>query len=124
MYDHTNFEESKFALKGFLNGSATHFSFEERKTRVIQQLEKYFGKEATEFLSYNDKIWDDKYIKSPQDGFLLPHQNNGHPIFHQSFLGDRLFLTGAETSNSYGGYMDGAVRAANLVTQKLFSQIL
>jgi monoamine oxidase len=124
MYDHTNFEESKFALKGFLNGSASHFGLEERKTRVIQQLEKYFGKEATEFLSYTDKIWNDKYIKSPQDGFLLPHQNNGHPIFHQSFLGDRLFLTGAETSNSYGGYMDGAVRAANLVTQKLFSQIL
>ena len=124
MYDHSNFEESKFALKGFLNGSAAHFSFEERKIRVIQQLEKYFGQEAADFISYTDKIWDDKYIKSPQDGFLLPHQNNGHPVFNGSFMGGKLILTGAETANTYGGYMDGAVRAANLATEKLFSQVL
>jgi monoamine oxidase len=124
MYDHTDFEGSKFALKGFLNGNAPHFSLEERKSRVIQQLVHYFGQEAAEYVSYTDKIWDDKYIKSPGDGFLLPHQNNGHPIFHQSFLGNKLYLTGAETSNTYGGYMDGAVRAANLVTQKIFNHVL
>jgi len=124
MYDHTNFEESKFALKGFLNGSAAHFSLEERQQRVINQLVHYYGQDAAGYLSYTDKLWDDKYIKSDQDGFLLPHQNNGNPIFNQAFLRNKLFLTGAETSNVYGGYMDGAVRAANLVTEKLFSQVL
>lgn len=124
MYDHTDFEESKFALKGFLNGSASHFSLEERKARVIQQLVHYYGSEASEFLSYTDKIWDDKYITSPQDGFLLPHQNNGHPIFNGSFMEGKFFFCGAETAKNYGGYMDGAVRAANVVSENLFSQVL
>ncbi|MCS4433011.1 flavin monoamine oxidase family protein [Aquiflexum gelatinilyticum] len=124
IYDHTDFEESKFALKGFLNGSASHFSLEERKKRVIQQLVQYYGHEAAEFLSYTDKIWDDKYVKSPQDGFLLPHQNNGHPIFNGSFMEGKLFLCGAETAKTYGGYMDGAVKAAHVVSENLFSQIL
>lgn len=124
MYDHTDFGETSFALKGFLSGNAAHFSLEERKTRVIYQLVHYFGQEASRFLSYNDKIWDDKYIKSPQEGFLLPHQNNGHPVFNGSFMGGKLIFSGAETSNIHGGYMDGAVRAANLATQKIFNQIL
>lgn len=123
IYDHTNFEDSKFALKGFLNGNANSFSKKEREARVIQQLEHYYGKEARQFLSYNDAVWDGKYIKSKDDGFLLPHQNNGHPFLQQGHWENKLFFAGAESGKSYGGYMDAAVNAANVVSAKI-SQLL
>jgi monoamine oxidase len=43
IYDHSNYENSKFALMGFLNGSAYHYTQEERKEKVISQLKHYFG---------------------------------------------------------------------------------
>jgi monoamine oxidase len=61
IYDHTNVEETKFALKGFLNGSANHYTFEERKQKVITQLAHYFGEEAQNYASYNDKVWNDSF---------------------------------------------------------------
>jgi len=124
IYDHTNFEGSKFALKGFLNGSASSLTIEQRKIRVIQQLEHYYGQEATQFLSYQDNIWDGKFIKSKDDGFLLPHQNNGHPFLQQAHWGNKLFFAGAESGNQYGGYMDAAVGSANVVSTKISNFLL
>ncbi len=119
IYDHTNFEKSKFAIKGFLNGSAVNFNYEERQQKVIAQLVKYWGEEANNFISYNDKIWDDKFIKSTNDGFLPPHYNNGHMAFSQSYMNQKLFITSTETSNVFGGYMDGAINSARTTSQNV-----
>jgi monoamine oxidase len=123
IYDHTNFEETKFALKGFLNGSAVNFSPQERKEKVIKQLEHYFGKEATEIESYHDKIWNDKFIQSNQDSFLPPHANNGHSIYENSYMNNKLFFTGTETSNTFGGYMEGAIFSSAAIATKV-SQLI
>ena len=113
IYDHTNFEKTKFALKGFLNGSASHYSFEERREKVLSKLTDYFGKDAQDYVSYNDKIWNDRYIQSSTESFLAPHVNNGHPVFAKGYMNNKLFFTGTETSKQFGGYMEGAIIAAN-----------
>ena len=119
IYDHSNFDETRFAIKGFLNGSAIHYTLEERKEKVIAQLKHYFGNQAQNYVSYNDKIWIDKYIQPNNDSFLSPHLNNGHALFYESYMKNKLFFTGTETSKAYGGYMEGAVIASNLVAAKL-----
>lgn len=119
IYDHTNVEETKFAIKGFLNGSANHYTFDERREKVITQLKHYFGDEAQNFISYNDKIWNDKYIQPTTDHFLRPHFNNGHPLFEESYMNNKLFFTGTETSKLFGGYMEGAIISANSVATKV-----
>ncbi len=119
IYDHSNFEDTKFALKGFLNGSALHYTFEERKQKIMDQLKRYFGNDATEYMSYNDKIWNDTYIQSNNDTFLPPHFNNGHAVFEESYMNDKLFFTGTETAKTSSGYMDGAIMASKSIADKI-----
>ena len=119
IYDHCNYEKSKFALKGFLNGSAYHYSFEERKEKVISQLKHYFGHEAETFEGYNDKIWNDKYIQPKEDTFLPPHFNNGHAVYKDSYMNGKLFFTGTETANTFSGYMEGAIIASNSISKRI-----
>lgn len=119
IYDHTNFEQTTFALKGFLNATASHYTPEERKEKVIAQLNYYFGNEAKDYISYHDKIWNDKYISSKNDSFLQPHYNNGHSIFTDPQMNNKLFFCGTETSKAFGGYMEGAIISANQLVERV-----
>ncbi|MDZ7613811.1 MAG: hypothetical protein U5K51_08995 [Flavobacteriaceae bacterium] len=42
MYDHTNFEETKFGFTGFLNGSSSSYSQEVRKRIGIAPIARTF----------------------------------------------------------------------------------
>lgn len=119
IYDHSNYENTKFSLKGFLNGSAYHYTHAERKEKVITQLKHYFGAEVEKFESYNDKIWDNKYIQPKEDIFLSPHFNNGHAVYEDSYMNGSLFFTGTETSNTFSGYMEGAIISSNTVSKRV-----
>ena len=124
MYDHTNFEENKFALKGFLNGSVAQFPKEEREKMVVQTLKKFFGDEVENHIGYFDNIWEkEKFTFSPSDQFIAAHQNNGHPIYQDSFWENSLFFAGTETSPNYGGYMEGAIQSAKITAQKIINLI-
>ncbi len=125
MYDHTNFEENKFALKGFLNGSVVQYSKEDREKMVIQNLKKFFGEDAENYVGYFDRIWEkEKYTFSPTANFIPSHYNNGHPIYQNSFWDNSLFITGTETSPNYGGYMEGAIQSAILTSEKIYNNII
>ncbi|MCX8209636.1 MAG: NAD(P)/FAD-dependent oxidoreductase [Lewinella sp.] len=116
MYDHTNIEENKYALKGFLNGMYHSVSREERRDMVLTQLRKYYGEVVDDYLAYEEGVWrQELYTFADYDGHVLPHQNNGHPVFREEYLDGRLLLAGAETAVLYPGYMDGAVRSARRV---------
>lgn len=119
IYDHSNYENTKFSLKGFLNGSAYHYTHAERKEKVITQLKHYFGAEVEKFESYNDKIWDNKYIQPKEDIFLSPHFNNGHAVYEDSYMNGSLFFTGTETLNTFSGYMEGAIISSNTVSKRV-----
>jgi len=119
IYDHSNYNDTKFALKGFLNGLATQYSLDERKERLIAQLKNYFGDNAEQFESYNDKIWNDKYIQPDNDILLPAHFNNGHALFEENYMNNKLFFTGTEVSSHFSGYMEGAIMASNSIIKRI-----
>lgn len=120
LYDHSNVSDNGFPLMGFINRALSPLSLERRRQKVINQLQKFFGEEATQYISYEEKVWrDEELITFPDNQFIMPHQNNGHTIYQKSFLNGKLFISGSETSKEFGGYMEGAVRRAFNIVEKL-----
>lgn len=120
MYDHSNVEDDRFALKGFLNGTYYALSRDDRKQMVLGQLRKYYGEVVDDYLDYEEAVWrQEEYTFTPYAGHVLPHQHNGHPAYRAAYLGGRLLLAGSETAVMYPGYMDGAVRSAERVAKHL-----
>jgi len=110
MYDHSNYENSFFALMGFISGSYYTLTKEERREKIINQLVKYYGAVAKSFLSYEEMVWrteaDTFY---PYNAHIVPHQNNGNEIYQNAQMKDRFIIAGTETSKVFPGYMEGAV---------------
>lgn len=119
MYDHTNFEQSKFGFTGFLNGGAGSYTQEVRKEYVLRQLEELLGKEALKPVAYFDKIWTDEFVSGGDQVIQRPHQNNGHPLLQRSYMGDKLFFSGTETVTEFAGYMEGAIISARKMVKQL-----
>ncbi|WP_020401790.1 flavin monoamine oxidase family protein [Gracilimonas tropica] len=120
LYDHSNFEEHKFALKGFLNGSYFSVSKEERKQMVLAQLRKYYGDKTDQFIHYHEMVWaNERFTYAPYDRHVLPHQNNGHAMYQKPLWEGSFFIAGAETSETSPGYMDGAVHSAQSVADQI-----
>jgi monoamine oxidase len=125
MYDHSNVENDKFALKGFLNGAYFSLKKEERLAMILKQLRKYYGAKADDFLTYEETVWrNESYTFAPYESHVLPHQNNGHAIFQQPLFDGRFFIAGSETAAQYPGYMEGAVRSARFVFGRLEKRLL
>lgn len=124
LYDHSDITNNKFALKGFMNGGLHGATEEERKKFTLNQLSKYFGKDALNPTSYNDCAWkNEKFTFCNYDGYVLPHQNNGHEKYQSTHFDDNFFISGSETAPSFPGYMDGAVESANIVAKRVINDI-
>ncbi|GLR17551.1 flavin monoamine oxidase family protein [Portibacter lacus] len=120
MYDHSNAADSKYALKGFLSGNYFNVSKEERLTIILKQLRKYYGEKVDAYEEYHELVWrKEANTFTAYEQNVLPHQNNGHHIYAQSFLGGKLFLAGSETSAEFPGYMDGAICSAQNTYERL-----
>ena len=121
MYDHssindTGLEKKGYALMGFMDGSYYSISKEERLQKILTQLSKYHGNQAKEYLSYVETVWrSEPYTFKEYHTHILPHQNNGHPVFREPLFEGKLILAGSETADQFPGYMDGAVRSARHV---------
>ena len=85
----------------------------------FHQLKNYFGDNAEQFESYNDKIWNDKYIQPDNDILLPAHFNNGHTLFKENYMNNKLFFTGTEVSSQFSGYMEGAIMASNSIVDRI-----
>jgi len=113
LYEHSNFEETAFALMGFLNTSLVNESTKDREQKVISRLKQFFGEEAASYISYEELLWsNEQQTHFDTKKYITPHQNNGDLIYQGSFLGKKLIFAGTETSKEFGGYMEGAVRRA------------
>ncbi|MGY6648170.1 flavin monoamine oxidase family protein [Wenyingzhuangia sp. IMCC45574] len=120
LYDHSNAEDNLYALKGFFNGAYYKHTKEERKQLVLEQLENYYGKEIHNYLTYEEYVWKkDEFVFSEYSDLVYPHQNNGHSVYQNSYLDNSLFLAGTETNADFSGYMEGAVRSANDIINKI-----
>lgn len=118
-YDHSDHLVEKFALCGFVNGGYAAISADERKSKVLAQLEKFYGKVVHDFVSYEEYIWSqDPHTKHADCPDIFPHQNNGHPLFQNSIYEDRFIISGSETATHFPGYMDGAVESAEFAVAK------
>ena len=113
MYDHSNFEHDKFALKGFLNNAYYSISKEERLELIMRQLEKYYGPQVRNYLHYEELIWQHESLTyTSYVDHLFPHQNNGNHAYRHSYLHKRLHIGGTETASVFPGYMEGAIQSA------------
>lgn len=118
MYDHSN--NNHYALKGFMNNAYQAVSREQRKQLVIEQLRRFYGGEVDGYLSYRELVWPkEPFTYSNYRQPVIPHQHNGHAIFQQPFLDDRLLIAGSETATEFPGYMDGAVESARRTVRQL-----
>lgn len=124
VHDHCNVEESLYALKGFLSAEALALSRKEREAKVIAQLSRLLGKEAAKYLSYTEKLWQQEaFTFEEYKEYLMPHQNNGHPLYSRPLMNDKLFLAGTETSPHFGGYLEGAVYSGLATARAVLNQI-
>jgi monoamine oxidase len=124
MYDHSDFNDNRYALKGFLNSSYFSVTRKKRLNMVIAQLKKYYGKDVKDYLEYHECVWakeNETYV--PYQQHVLPHQHNGHELFQKPYLNGKLHVAGAETSPLSPGYMDGAVNSAETVYKQLSEQL-
>ncbi|MCH8557407.1 MAG: FAD-dependent oxidoreductase [Balneolia bacterium] len=118
MYDQSI--DGKHALVGFMHDSFHSRSKKEREGLALEQLNRFFGKSASGFMEYHECVWSEEvYTHSPHKNFIVPHQNNGHPIFRQPLMDGRLILAGTETAATHPGYMEGAVIRAEEVVREL-----
>ncbi|MFP4846172.1 flavin monoamine oxidase family protein [Winogradskyella sp. PE311] len=119
-YDHSDKSNNLYALSGFINGASFKHTKEERKKLALDQLAKYYGDMALNYESYEECVWvNEKYTSAVSEQFLMPQANNGHSLFLKTYLNNKLFIAGAETSSIYSGKMEGAITSAKIVFQKL-----
>lgn len=122
LYDHSNVEDTLFALKGFMNGGFAGAIKEQRKDFTLNQLSKYYGEQVRNFLSYSDTAWkNEKFTHKDYKGYILPHQNNGKSQLRSTFYSDSLLIAGSETAPSHPGYMDGAVESAIITAERILA---
>ena len=125
MYDHSNFENNRYALMGFLNSDLINKPKETREKEVQEQLFKFFGKDGLNYLSYQEKVWNkEALLNFENDKFINPHFNNGHAVYQKEFLKGKFIIAGSETSPNYGGYMEGAIYRGNQITAQLKGKFL
>jgi len=120
LYDQSNQERSLFALGGFLSSDVKSLTKEERLTIVEDVLVKALGEEVKEFTNYEECDWSaEEYTYQDSDAYLFPHQNNGHPLYRETLLGGKLFISSTEAAEKFPGYMEGAVQSANEIADKI-----
>lgn len=124
LYDHSNAEDSRYALMGFVNEGLRDYSPEQRKQRILDYLVKYLGKEIEGYLSYEEKDWSQDWNTSCEtikSVYMSP--SYGNPVFERTYMNDRLVFSGAETSPLSGGYMDGAIYSGILAVKKILEKV-
>ncbi len=72
------------------------------------------------YTKYNEAVWrQEPFTFLPYDDHILPHQHNGHPAYQNAYNEGRLYLAGSETATQFPGYMEGAVRSAYDVADRI-----
>jgi len=122
-YDQSNIENESYALVGFASGNCARFTKEQRIEKIETQLKMVFGDQALQYESYHETVWyQEEFTKSNrQADNLFPHQNGGHSLYQEPLFGNKLFISGSETSKHHPGYMEGAIFAAESVVAKIKS---
>lgn len=114
-------------LVAFFEGAharkAVRMSLEERRAVVASSLVKLFGSDAAFPFDYLEQNWmDEEYTRGCYGGRL----GAGVWTHYGAALAEpvgRLHWAGAETSDVWNGYMDGAVRSGHRVAEEVLAQL-
>lgn len=106
------------ALFGFFNAQSPRND----KQAVIAQLERLFGKQAANPLSVHIKDWQsDPLSSAPLDA--APLANHPQYGFPQRLIGANIFCCSTESSAHEGGYLEGALNAAQQCANTLKTEL-
>ncbi|WP_455384915.1 flavin monoamine oxidase family protein [Acidihalobacter prosperus] len=125
IYDASPLEGGPYALFGFF-GLVAHarssLGREALAQHSLEQLERLFGKPASNPLSWEIKDWSTDSLTATAADATPPagHPAYGLPEQMLALWDGRLVFAGSETSTGQGGYLEGAlesaVRASSLIT--------
>ena len=111
------------ALFGFVGASPSYragIGQEELQRQAVAQLVRLFGPEASEPLWSAVQDWSQEPLTAAKDD-LRPLSH--HPMYQAAQVpeawAERLWLAGTEQSPNYGGYLEGALEAAEIAVADL-----
>ncbi|CZF80870.1 flavin monoamine oxidase family protein [Grimontia marina] len=120
-----NGEATYGAIMGFMgiNGAARKTAGDETLKKLVQQqLVRLFGPEAEKPISVQYVDWFQEPYTATNDDMAVMHglygftqQDENHP---------NIFFAGTEASRAYGGYLEGALDAANKAVEALMTKSL
>ncbi len=120
LYDHTNADNTRFALMGFVNENLRKLQPSDRKEYLFNGIENVLGKEVRNYTNYQEKDWaQDLYTSTATQESNYQHPNYGNPIFQALQMNGKLLFSGTETAANYGGYMEGAVSSGLQTARRL-----
>ena len=88
---------------------------------VIEQLGQLFGEAALHPVAVHIKDWSDEPLTATAADVDIPpsHPQYGHRWLSLDHWEERLWFSGSETDSQFGGYLEGALRAAARVAEEL-----
>jgi monoamine oxidase len=115
MFDDTPKKEIPGALVGFITGNQARkwgrVDMDARKRVVLKQFARYFGEQALKPIDYIDQDWSaEEYSAGCYAGYFPPNALTefGELLRKPEGL---IHWAGTETSPTWNGYMEGAVRS-------------
>jgi monoamine oxidase len=117
IYDASPSTGGPYALFGFL-GIDSNRRREIGETTLTQycldQLVRLFGQDAQNYAEVLYQDWTkDPYTSTPKDTIALPgHPEYGLPPVLNHLWEGKIILSGSETAHNHGGYLEGALEAA------------
>jgi monoamine oxidase len=122
-FDNSPPDGSLGVLLGFLEGQAARvygeLSASERRAAVLENFATYFGAPARNPRSYYELNWSaEVWTRGCYTGFAPPGVLTGYGSAIREPVG-RIHWAGAETSDYWNGYMDGAVRSGKRAAREV-----
>jgi monoamine oxidase len=123
IHDHSNKEENRFALMGFVNERLRGLTFQDQMQAILTYLELHFGKEIHSYTSFQLFDWSKEQFTSGEIGLPnLRKTQYGHALFQKAYFNGKLYFSGTESSIVQGGFMEGAVHRGLSLAQELLKK--
>jgi monoamine oxidase len=126
-FDNTPPDGSPGVLLGFVEGHEARvfstLSPPQRRARSIACFVRYFGKQAAHPIGYIERNWsEDPWTRGCYVGYTPPGVLTEYGPWIRKPVG-RIHWAGAETSDYWNGYMDGAVRSGERAAREVLAKL-
>ncbi len=125
VHDASPAETGPYAVFGFIGTPPQARTDQQRLRQMItEQLTRLFGAEAAQPLDVQIKDWSaDPFTAVEEDQHpLFSHPSYGLPRTLDRIWDNRLIFAGTEVAPQFGGYLEGALEAADHVAARLLQE--